>query len=102
MRPESFAMEVPILINTAGKVEVTDRFVEKVVQFDGFVAGGAGKWKVQGTLDGSRWSDITGEVAADGFAVIAQYAKQIRLYCTVAPAGTGPTVIFGGLDARAV
>jgi hypothetical protein len=47
MRPETIAMEVPIALNGAGKLEVVDRFVEKTVQVAGYVSG---KWKIQGAL----------------------------------------------------
>jgi hypothetical protein len=83
MRPETIDLEVPRVKGAEGKLEVTDRFVEKALQFAGVVSG---KWVVMGTLDGAVLDSLsTAEYGTLQF--VAATKKVVRTAGSWAAAG---------------
>lgn len=96
MRFESKAMAVPTAPGTGAAILV-DRFTEKTVLVGGTFTATI---SVQGSLDGSTYADLTGNITAPGAHAIPETVRYLRI--RTAAWTSSPAVSFGGFDARAV
>ena len=96
MRFETRTMEVPTSAGTGAAV-TADRFTEKSVLVAGTFTATI---RIQASLDGSNWSDITGDLTTGQIVEVPHTVRYLRVR-TVAWTSS-PAVSFSGLDARAV
>lgn len=96
MRFESKALIVPTSAGVGTAIQF-DRFTEKTV-----VVGGTftATIRIQGSIDGTNYVDLTGDITAAGVTEIPHTVKYIRVR-TVAWTSS-PVVSIGGFDSRAV
>ena len=80
---------------TAGASKYVERFdlSTAVVEFHSF-NGAPGSYILQGSIDGSNWTDIQAAVAADALVVLTHYWRLLRVFTTTA-GGEPPTVVLG-------
>lgn len=98
MRFESKTMEAPAVAATNGDEILVERFTEKTVLFSGtFVA----TMRVQGSMDGANWADVSGDVTAPSVVEVPHTVKYLRVRTTAFTSGV-PAASFGGYDARSV
>ncbi len=98
MRTEISQMNVPATAPNNGDALTVDRFLYKTVLVTGSFTG---TFKIQGTLDGSTWSDLTANITTPGATSIPHTVKQVRVALSALSAGT-PIVNHAGFDARSV
>jgi len=96
MRFESKAMPTPASVASGASI-VVDRFTEKTVIVSGTFDATV---RVQGSLDGSTWADLTGDITAPGVHPIPHTVRHLRMRTTVFASGA-PAASFGGFDGRA-
>lgn len=80
----------------AGAAIIADRFTDKTVLISGTFDATC---RVQGSVDGATWVDLTGDITAPGAHPIAHTIRLIRINTTVYVSGA-IVASFSGLDAR--
>ena len=98
MRTEFEEMDVPASAPNFGDPILIDRFVYKNVVVSGTFTG---TMRIQGSIDGSTWNDLTGNITAVGVTAIPHTVKFLRVSLTALSDGT-PVVHHGGFDGRTV
>jgi len=89
-------MNVPATAPNFGTALLVDRFVDKTVLVGGTFTG---SMKIQGSIDGTNWADITSAITTPSSNAIDHTVKYLRVNLTALSAGT-PVVWFDGLDTR--
>ena len=98
MRPEPITMAAPQTTGASpGAAIIVDRFRDKSVQFASFSTG---THQVEGSIDGTAYSQIGGDVTAPGFVDLPNAVKFIRITCTVNITGGPSEAFFMGFDSR--
>lgn len=99
MRFETKAMDAPAA-EAAGDAILVERFTEKTVHVGGTFEA---TLRVQGSLDGTNWGDVSEDIDETGPQVVAvpHTVRYLRINVTAFTSGA-PEVSFGGFDARAV
>lgn len=97
MRFEAHPLVAPSSV-AAGDALLVERFTEKAV-----IVGGTftATCRVQASLDGTNWADVSGDVAAPAIVEVPATVKYLRIN-TTAFTGGAIEASFGGLDARAI
>jgi len=98
MRTEFEEMDVPATAPNFGDPLIVDRFVHKSVLVTGTFTG---TMRIQGTVDGVTWSDLTTNITTPGATQIPHTVREVRVSLTALSAGT-PIVHHGGFDGRSV
>lgn len=80
----------------AGAAIIADRFVEKTVLISGTFSATC---RVQGSVDGSTWADLTGNLTAPQAVAIPHTVRLLRINTTVYVSGA-IAASFCGFDAR--
>lgn len=80
----------------AGAAVVADRFFDKTVLLGGTFDATC---RVQGTLDGTNWADLTGDLTAPQAVAIPHTVRLLRINTTVYNSGA-IVASFAGQDAR--
>jgi len=96
MRYENYALAVPASTATGAPQKVED-LVEKYVQI--IDAGTACAFSIQGTIDGTNYSDITTSINAAGFYPVPQAVTHVRIKTTTYGSGT-PAAAISGRNSR--
>lgn len=88
MRLETYDLETPASV-AAGEAQRVDHLVEKT-----FLVGGtfSATMRLQGSLDGSSWADISGDITAPSALAFSHSVMYVRVnvtaYVSGAPAGS--------------
>lgn len=95
MRTEPQQLNVAVTVAPGDPLRV-DRFRDKTI----FVGGTfTATLRIQGSLDGSTWADLTADITTPSILQLPQTVEQIRVNTTAFTSGT-PAVWFDGFDAR--
>lgn len=89
-------MNVPATAPNFGTALKVDRFTEKTVLVGGTFTG---SMKIQGSMDGTNWADLTGAITTPSSNAITHTVAYLRVNLTALSAGT-PVVYFDGFDSR--